>query len=494
MKDHINISIFGIIAVIVLFVACSNDDDSGIRLSISPLQTTEQGLDTNDFIWKAMNFWYFWQPDVRDLGDDRFATDQEYTEFLQSESNPEDFLRSLLFNEDRFTFWNEDYEVLLNSLSGISRNNGLQFFLIDLTTDDTDNIFGFVRNVIPGSDAADKGMKRGDVFYAVDGQTLTDDNFNDLLFGDNATYTLSIGELDVTNRLVLPTDEEITLTKVENFQEDPIRLATTLDINGQKIGYLMYRQFNRNFNQELNAVFGQFVSNGVTDLILDMRYNGGGSVNTSRLLASMISGRSTNDLYVRQRWNTRQQERLSDNQLEDFFADEISSGEPLNTLNLDRVYVLGTNRTASASELIMNGLDPYIEVIHIGTTTRGKNEFSISLVDDRNNNYIYSSSRESNINPENRWIVQPLVGRNENADGFFDYTAGFSPDIELEEDIFNLGSLGEPSEPMLARAIEAITGVSSKSPTGRTKVNDDYKVLETPFRELMILDKPLFFD
>ena len=141
----------------------------------------------------------------------------------------------------------------------------------------------------------------------------------------------------------------------------------------------------------------------------------------------------------------------------------------------------------------MNGLDPYLEVIHIGTTTRGKNEFSISLVDNPDNSFIYSASTESGINPENRWIVQPLVGRNENSIGFFDYTAGFTPDITLEEDVFNLGSFGDPSEPMLARAIEEITGISGKeyiSPS-REVLQSSYQELETPFTSLMVLDKPI---
>ena len=483
-----------IISILLLFLvvlSCDNDDDNGIQNGDTP-DPTSTDVTVQDFMWKALNLWYFWQEEVPDLADDRFSNNDDYTAFLQNQSDPETFLRSLLFDEDRFTFWNEDFEVLLNSLSGISQNNGLQFFIIDLTADDTDNLFGFVRNVIPGSDAANKGMQRGDVFYAVDGQTLTADNFNELLFGDNTTYTLSMGELDIANRLVLQTNEEITLTKIEDFQENPIRLAQTLDIGGTKIGYLMYRQFNRNFNSELNEAFGQFLADGVTELVLDMRYNGGGSVNTSRLLASMIYGTNTNDLYIRQRWNNKIQAQLSDEQVEDFFASTVN-GSPLNSLNLNRVFVLGTNRTASASELVMNGLDPYLEVIHIGTTTRGKNEFSISLVDNPDNSFIYSAATESGINPENRWIVQPLVGRNENSIGFFDYTAGFTPDITLEEDVFNLGSFGDPSEPMLARAIEEITGISGKeyiSPS-REVLQSSYQELETPFTSLMVLDKPI---
>lgn len=502
MKKMLPLFILGFI-----LLSCNNDDDNGIENGNTPDPTTND-VTVQNFMWQAMNLWYFWQGEVPDLADNRFSSDQEFTDFLAATPDPNEFIQNILFTEDRFTFWDDNFEDLLNQLSGVSQNNGLQFFLVDLTSDDTDNIFGFVRNVIPGSDAAAKGMQRGDVFYAVDGQTLTSDNFRDLLFGENATYTLSIGELDVANRLVLPTNEEITLTKIENFQEDPIRLARTLDINGQKIGYLMYRSFNRNFNVELNEVFGQFVSDGVTDLVLDMRYNGGGSVNTSRLLASMIYGTNTSDLYIRQRWNDKIQPQLSDTQLNDFFANEVvvpdpSNPEenlrfPLNSLNLNRVYVLGTGRTASASELVMNGLDPYIEVIHIGTTTTGKNEFSISLVDNPENSFIYSASTEGGINPDNRWIIQPLVGRNENAVGFFDYTAGFAPDILLEEDIFNLGTFGDPSEPMLARAIEEITGTSSSKtralPNDSQSINESVIGYDAPLHDLMILDKPLSFN
>ena len=479
--------LFYLFGGLLVLSSCNNDDDGG-------LNPTSNDVTVQDFMWKAMNLWYFWQAEVPDLADDRFTTNAEYTEYLQSTSNPTDFIESLRFIDDRFTFYNEDYEVLLNSLSGVSKSNGLQFFVIDLSADDTDNLFGFVRNVVPGSTAEEAGLQRGDIFYGVDGQILTQENYTTLLFDDRDSYTLNMGEADVANRLVIQTSEEITISKIENFQEDPVRLATTLDINGQKIGYLMYRQFNRNFNNELNDVFGQFLADGVTDLVLDMRYNGGGSVNTSRLLASMIYGTNTNELYIRQRWNEKIQTQTSEEQLNDYFANQISAGVPLNSLNLNRVYVLGTNRTASASELVMNGLDPYIEVIHIGTTTRGKNEFSISLVDNPDNSFIYTSTTENNINPNNRWIIQPLVGRNENSVGYLDYTAGFAPDILLEEDVFNLGTFGDPNEPMLARAIEDITGITSKQlSTSQFRDIAPYKAFNTPELELMVLDKPITF-
>ena len=82
-------------------------------------------------------------------------------------------------------------------------------------------------------------------------------------------------------------------------------------------------------------------------------------------------------------------------------------------------------------------------------------------MDDPENNFIFNADRESEINPENSWALQPLVGRNENSVGFLDYTDGFVPDFSLEEDLANLGILGNPTEPLLALAIQQITGVTT---------------------------------
>lgn len=471
---------------IMLVVSCTNDDDGG---GLNPISND---VTVQNFMWQAMNIWYFWQQDVPDLADDRFSTNQEYTEFLQATPDPLDFYNSIQFNEDRFSFSNEDYNTLVNNLNGISKSNGLEFGLVLFA--DSDDIFGYVRYIIPGSDAASKDIQRGDIFTRVDGQQLNLNNYVDLLFGNNDTYTLGLATIDGSN--ITDNDEEVTLTKFEGVVENPVLVANTLDVNGQKIAYLMYNGFTRDFNSELNNAFGQFVADGATDLVLDMRYNPGGSVNSSRLLASMVYGPNTNDLYIRQRWNDKQQAEFSDAQLEDYFASEISNGVPLNSLNLNRVYIIATNSSASASELVMNGLDPYVNVIHIGETTRGKNEFSITLVDDPDNDYIFSQSRIGQINPDNSWAIQPLVGRNENSVGFSDYTSGFTPDIELEEDFGNLGVLGDANEPLLARAIQEITGISTskQAPSllkGRPISNSK---LFTAIKDNMYLDKPLSFE
>ncbi len=155
-----------------------------------------------------------------------------------------------------------------------------------------------------------------------------------------------------------------------------------------------------------------------------------------------------------------------------------------------KLYVLTSNSSASASELLINSLEPYMDVVQIGDVTRGKNEFSTTLVDDRDNSYLYTPSRVNQINPDVQWAIQPLLGRNENAEGFSDYTDGLIPDIPLKEDLDNLGILGDASEPLLARAIQEITGATGKrdfTVTNPVDVITSSKMF-TPVKDRMIDD------
>ncbi|MEP3209625.1 MAG: S41 family peptidase [Maribacter sp.] len=446
-----------------LVFACSKGDD-GIKApgTVDPLPNA--GVDVQDFMWKAMNFWYFWQADVPNLADDKFPNTEEgsktYTEFLQSEADPADFFNNKLrYSEDRFSFFSDNYVELTNQLAGISRSNGLEFGLVKFQG--SDDVFGYVQYIVAGSDASTKNIARGDLFTGVNGQTLTVNNFSELLFGDAATYTLNMAEF--VNGEIAPNNEEVSLTKEEGLAENPVFLDKIFEISGQKIGYLVYNGFTNEYDEQLNEAFSRFKSGGVTNFVLDLRYNPGGSVRSSVFLSSMIYGTNTNDVFLKARYNAKYQALLEDDNQETrrFFADKTSAGTAINTLNLTKVYILTTSASASASELVINGLEPYLDVVQIGETTRGKNEFSVTMVDDRESNfgpYVYNPERKNQIKNGNSWAIQPLIGRNENADGFSDYTEGLAPDFELEEDLENLGVLGDQNEPLLAKAIEQITG------------------------------------
>jgi hypothetical protein len=474
---------------LILVLSCAKDDAPTPLIPVEPTPVSKD-VTAHDFMWKAMNLWYFWQADIADLADNRFATDKVYSDYLQAQGEPDAFYNDkLLFSEDRFSFLNADYKELVQSFQGISKSNGLEFGLSLFSG--TENVYGYVRYIVPGSNAATVDISRGEIFTGVDGKTLNLENYQELLFGPNDSYTLNMASIE--NNTITTNGKSVNLTKEANLSENPVFLTRVIETGGQKTGYIMYNGFTSNYNEQLNQAFGSLKSAGVTDLVMDMRYNPGGSVNTSRLLASMIYGTDTNKLYIRQRWNSKIQPQLSSSQLEDYFAN--STGQtPINSLGLSRVFVIATGSSASASELVMNGLDPYMEVIHIGTTTRGKNEFSITLVDIPSNSFIYDSTKESGINSKNLWGIQPLVGRNENANGFFDYTTGFVPDYELREVLSNYGILGNPTEPLLAKALSLITGNTNKAVNYDLKsefqLNEfDNSKRHSPLKERMILDK-----
>jgi hypothetical protein len=229
-----------LVVFLFLYVSCNKDDDGGIQ------GPGTDSISTQDFMWKAMNIWYFWQSDVDNLADDRFTTNEEYNEFLQSEEDPAVFFNSQLrFSEDRFSFFNEDYKELTNNLSGISRSNGVEFGLF-FAGDGTDNIFGYVRYIVANSDASNKDISRGELFSGVDGQTLTEANYRDLLFGENAAYTLNMADID--NGVVTPNGKNVELTKQDGLVENPVFITRTYEINGQTIGYLMYNGFTNEFD------------------------------------------------------------------------------------------------------------------------------------------------------------------------------------------------------------------------------------------------------
>ncbi|THD67472.1 carboxyl-terminal protease [Robertkochia marina] len=463
---------FTLLGLIILISGCSSDD--GVNTKEPPTDNgVELESEANLFTWNALNLWYYWQGDVAELNDNFDDNRDEFHTYLNRFADPADlFENSLRFSGDRFSAYNEDYRDLTDGQQGISTNHGLEFGLARFAN--SNDVFGYVRYIIPNSSAAQNDISRGELFTHVNGVQMNINNFESLLFENDNTYILGMADItgpggaapDILRENVALNGKEVTLTKDDGLREDPIFITRVIESGGITIGYLMYNSFTRAFDDELNNVFADFRAQGVTELILDLRYNPGGSVNTARYLASMIYGTNTEQLFIRQRWNDKVNSLYSDSFFEDYFAETVSTADgdfPLNSLELNRVFVLTTLSTASASELIINGLDPYMDVIQIGATTTGKNEFSIVLVDNPDNSYLYSPDTENGINPDVSWGLQPTTGISENSAGFSDYATGLEPEIEQFEDVTNLGVLGELDEPLLARALQEITGVSAKA-------------------------------
>ena len=459
------------LAMGLFLVNCKKNDDSVVDPNNmeDPILETKLRADypVQDFMWQAMNFYYFYQNNVPNL-DENLFTLEEYTEFISSEANPEDFFfDKLVYTDDRFSFLNEDYKVLTQGFSGISKSNGLEYGL-SLFGDNND-VFGYVQYVVKNSDASTKEIKRGDVFVTVNGTQLfynsaSDNNLE--LLSDNDTYTL--GMADIVNNTITPNNNEITLTKQAGLVEDPIHVNKVLDVGGKKVGYLMFNQFAGNSGEPLNDVFGTFKSAGITDLVLDLRYNPGGFGYITQILGSLIHRPDTEKVFYNRRFNTKLEEawEVVGGFKTTFVADtgtfDGNSNIPLNSLDLKKIYVLATGNSASASELLINGLRPYVEVVHIGSTTVGKNQGSFTFVDDPENGYFHDEDREDKINPNNQWAIQPIASQTENSEGFGDYSDGLVPTIALDEDIDDLGELGDLSERMLARAIQEIDASSAK--------------------------------
>ena len=448
--------IFTLITLLFVGISCNKDENN-----------FSDDIEVQNFIWKGLNAYYFWQQDVEDLADTRFTSQNELNTFLEDYPEPSELFYTLLNdypNVDEYSWIVDDYVALEQQLQqGVSGTTGAEFGLTFETGSATD-IYGYIKYIVPGSDAATKNIQRGDIFYAVDGVELTADNFRQLLFSSTSNgYTLNLADYNGGN----PTDngQSVSLTKTE-VQENPVFITNTFDVPGKKVGYLMYNGFTSAFNNELNDAFATLKNEGVTDLVLDLRYNPGGSVQTATYLSSMVTGQFTGELLIQEKWNDKWQNYFEQNnpsRLVNNFVDRTVEGNVLNSLNLNDVVILTTGSSASASELVINGLNPYINVTTIGTKTEGKYVASITLYD--SDNYGREGASSNHF-----WAMQPIVLEIQNKLGENDKD-GFEPTIPLPEDKNNLGVLGEATEPLLARALMYIETGMRVSNTNTLSIN-----------------------
>lgn len=424
-------------AILTTAYSCNKKDD------VSPLPS--ENAKVNNWIYDSMSELYYWNTGM--------------PKNLSKEQNPDAFFNQLLNKPtDRFSHITPDYQGLINSLSGVNREAGYEFSLF-IDSQNNNNVIAQITYTKRNSPAEAAGLLRGDRIYKINNTQLTVQNYRTLLGQISSPHSVDYRRYDTTTGSFVDKGQ-LSLNTVE-LPENPNYISKVIDAEGQKIGYYMYNFFapgtgpdDKKYNTEMDQIINNFKAAGVNNLVLDLRYNGGGYVSSSVNLASLIGkGVDSTKVFFKNEYNPALQDYLlNDPKYGTNFLNTrfVHKNENIGNQLTGKLVVLVSSRTASASELLINGLRPFMEVTIIGDTTVGKNVGSIALND--------------KDNPENKWGILPIVFRSYNSLGQSDYGNGFAPNLVVKESSERLRPLGDPSELMLRKAIEHITGVAAPNP------------------------------
>lgn len=495
-----SIFLLAIVFFTPFFIAC-DDDDNG-------RQATEiKNSTVNEWIYEDMNLYYYWR--------DKMPAKK----FVDFTVNPYDFFDNLLYpfnsttyDGDRFSWIQSSYVDLMNALSGVSSNEIGFDYIPKLLTQEGSNVIFIVTYIKKGTKAESSGLKRGDVINKVDGIALNTKNWSELLYKNKSSYKLE----------GLNFSGSITIEPTAKYNENPIYLEKVFTEGSKKIGYVVYNQFIMDngddsyiYDKQLADIFTKYNAENVTYLVLDLRYNLGGYTSCATNLASaLIPNRDTqkkfnykefnnvlND-YVKKEFSDQEYDLFINEYFEDNIKKTDDKGKVTNMGSIPnygnkitKLYVLVGENTASSSELVINGLRPFMKdkIFLIGETTSGKNVGSFTLTDENNKN--------------NKWGMQPIVFKSFNEDKQSDYAAGFTPGDQIQgTKIYEFSNiladglkpLGDKDEPLLAYAISDATGKSKSTFTKRLQTppslgkllrpESDYRMVQKNFliKKLMI--------
>ncbi len=433
---------FLLIWAAALLTGCQEDPipdpgngDNGDNGDNGKEEVSELTQKINEFIQLTMTDVYYWYQQVPEID-------------VKSEPDPEKYFEQLVYEEDIWSYITDDVEALKGSFEG--RETSFGYSLTFGLFSDSDDVFGLVEFVYPNTPAAEAGLKRGDLIHEMNGASISQSNYRDLLNAES--LSISFGQYSeqrgifntVTKDLVA---RELTL--------NPVLTTNIVEHEGHKIGYLFYAQYIGGFNHSLDTAFQYFMEEQITDLVIDLRYNPGGGTDAARHLCSSIAPVDiVNDLetLVKFEWNDIYQQIWEDannqDQLRITFTDTTAV-----QMGLNRVHVLTGEGTASASELTITGLKPYMTVTTVGDTTFGKYTASITVEP-----YMYYNN-ESYYNDFDNWGIQPIVIQYANSMGVTDFKDGFAPTIPVRDNILAGIPLGQKEDPLFAAAIEDISGV-----------------------------------
>lgn len=328
---------------------------------------------------------------------------------------------------------------------------GIEYMLVYQFSGSND-CFIVLQGVAPGSPAEKAGLKRGTYIVKVNGSDITTSNYQSMANALTASSgTVKVTTATVSGNQLSPSKEDIAVT-AGVYNDNPVWKTSVLTAsNGDKVGYLCYSSFNYYYDDALIAAFTEFKAQGVKQLVLDLRYNGGGHVVSSTVLGTLVAGSAkTGQVYSHTTYNQERTQAGEESENYCIGTAEISSEsryQPIATalgsaLGLNTVYILGTERTASASELVINGLRGLdIDVRLIGEKTNGKN-VGMEPISKTLSGYEYEFS--------------PITFYSENAKGWKDYSDGFTPDVAIKESDSDLFDWGAADDPLVAAALRWI--------------------------------------
>lgn len=446
----------------IFLVACSDENDDPNGGENNPDRTATQA-----WIENTMRQHYFWDKEIPDADKLSYKT---------YEKDPSGFFTSLLTKKDgktrsngnssyhRYYSYIEELSSTTRSLSQTDYTYGFEFTAI--YKNEAKDVMALVFYVVENSPAHKAGLKRGDWIIEIDGKLLKDGssgNLGQLVGGGACAFTIERWNEQSDKLVEVP--EKINISAARAVEDNPVFYYDIVaSPKGKEVGYLVYNHFTdgtdsdkSKYDNELRRASSFFQLEGVEEFVLDLRYNNGGLLSSALVLCAILAPDQALDKefgYL----------KYNDDREVKFYAKRDALKPNGKNLNLKKLYVLVSQYSASASEMVINCLKPYMDVVVIGEQTEGKNVGSVPYTSD-----------------DKRWKMHPIVCEIYNAKGKSDYVNGFTPDVDISEsyiyvkpnevEILNVLPLGNPEERLLNAALLMIDGTYSATDYGTRAVD-----------------------
>lgn len=445
-----------------------NSDNSGDKSKI-----TEETRYANRFAREALEIYYYWNEEIsKDLN----QLDPE------KNSDPIATVEKIRYHDgtneiDKWTMLTDNMDEFTSSVEGVTTTYGYTP-KVYLLSENSNKVIAAVAFVSENSPAEKAGIKRGDLIYKIDGKTLTTENYLDLFY--SSQIKLSMAKLD--GYTITPTTE-LSLEAVKMY-ENPILCDSVYNLDGKKVGYLAYSSFDLKSIPELINICKEFKNEGIKELILDLRYNGGGYVITENVLASMFAPQvnvTNKDIFEKEDYNeffTKYYEQEGISTITRFQTEYNYKDMDLNVstkdanIGLEKIYGIITGNSASASEALLSGLMPYMDIELIGEQSHGKYCTGWMLAAEDAYDKVPQVIKD--------WGIYVMVSIYKNVkDETPCMPNGLTPNVKAEDNPLETYQLGDENEAMLRVALEKAGKVYPASRTQET-YTPDLKAIDTP--------------